>query len=173
MSQKEIVFKAVSEATEVTPGTAVVFKDLDKSVKTQIVQEVASKIIEQGAISEKAAIKYPTVTDLIKLYVPGLVNNHIRKDLRLNGGEPYKAANPGSRQSDKELKNLKLLLSQVAAVNPEDENIEAIEEAIEARQATLTAAKAKTAQVDLSAINPDLLKKLNMVGDSDEMPVAE
>lgn len=30
-------------------------------------------------------------------YIPGLVNNHVRKDKRLNGGVEYVAKNPGSR----------------------------------------------------------------------------
>ena len=45
-------------------------------------------------------------------YTVGLLNNHLRKDVRLNGGEKYKSKNPGSRthQKDDQVKNMRLLL---------------------------------------------------------------
>ena len=46
----------------------------------------------------------------LKKYVVGLVNNWLRKDPNLNGGEKYEAKNPGTRSSDAQLKNLNLLL---------------------------------------------------------------
>jgi hypothetical protein len=49
----------------------------------------------------------------LKKYIPGLVNNHVRKDLRLNGGTKYAAKNPGSRagSGDDALKAMRVLLA--------------------------------------------------------------
>ena len=46
-------------------------------------------------------------------YIPGLVNNHVRKDKRLNGGVEYVAKNPGSRSGsgDESVKAMRTLLS--------------------------------------------------------------
>jgi len=59
-----------------------------------------------------------TTADLIK-YIPGLVNNHVRKDLRLNGGTKYETKNPGSRagSGDEALKAMRLLLSMTEDVD--------------------------------------------------------
>lgn len=48
-------------------------------------------------------------------YIPGLVNNWVRKDLRLNGGVKYTAKNPGSRSGggDEVIRNMKILLANV------------------------------------------------------------
>ena len=48
-------------------------------------------------------------------YIPGLTNNWVRKDTRLNGGTQYVPKNPGSRtgSGDEQLKNLKVLLTMV------------------------------------------------------------
>lgn len=59
-----------------------------------------------------------TTADLVK-YIPGLVNNHVRKDLRLNGGTKYETKNPGSRagSGDEALKAMRLLLSMTEDVD--------------------------------------------------------
>lgn len=51
----------------------------------------------------------------IRKYVPGLVNNWVRKSTALNGGTQYVPKNPGSRtgSGDEKLKNLKILLTMV------------------------------------------------------------
>lgn len=51
----------------------------------------------------------------LKKYIPGLTNNWVRKDSRLNGGTKYVAKNPGSRtgSGDEQLKNLRILLTVV------------------------------------------------------------
>lgn len=56
-----------------------------------------------------------TDADLMK-YIPGLVNNWVRKDLRLNGGVQYTAKNPGSRSGsgDEAIRNMKILLGAVS-----------------------------------------------------------
>ncbi len=51
--------------------------------------------------------------DQLKKYIPGLVNNWLRKDLRLNGGNKYVTKKPGSRSGsqDESVKNMRALLS--------------------------------------------------------------
>lgn len=46
-------------------------------------------------------------------YIPGLVNNHVRKDTRLNGGTKYETKRPGSRagSGDESIKAMRTLLS--------------------------------------------------------------
>jgi hypothetical protein len=55
--------------------------------------------------------KNPT-DEQLKKYIPGLCNNWLRKDLRLNGGTQYIPKNPGSRSGsgDESIKAMKTLL---------------------------------------------------------------
>lgn len=71
----------------------------------------------------------------IQKYVPGLVNNWLRKDKRLNGGTQYVAKNPGSRSGsgDEGIKAMKMLLS---ITTDADAKVQ-IQAAIEARQAEI------------------------------------
>lgn len=88
----------------------------------------------------------------LNAYIPGLVNNHVRKDKRLNGGTVYMAKNPGSRgggSADPQIKAMRALLSSGQVSDPAD--IAEIEAAISARQAELAP------KVDFSAL-PDFLK---------------
>ena len=57
---------------------------------------------ESGGTDDGAVLKY----------IPGLVNNHVRKDTRLNGGTKYVAKNPGSRSgsSDESVRAMRELL---------------------------------------------------------------
>jgi hypothetical protein len=89
----------------------------------------------------------------LRKYVPGLVNNHVRKDKRLNGGTEYIAKNPGSRQGagDAQLKALRSLLASGAVTSPED--IAEIEAAISKRQDELK----PQVTVDYSAL-PEALR---------------
>lgn len=82
----------------------------------------------------------------LRKYVPGLVNNWVRKDLRMNGGTKYEAKNPGSRtgSGDEKLKNLKALLAVVTdpeakiAVQAEiDKRIEELKPKVEINEALI------------------------------------
>lgn len=86
-------------------------------------------------------------------YIPGLVNNHVRKDQRLNGGKKYEAKNPGSRQGsgDESIKAMRTLLSVTTDPSVRDQ----IEAAIEARLEEL---KPK-AQINVAAL-PEALRHL-------------
>ena len=88
-------------------------------------------------------------------YIPGLVNNHVRKDTSLNGGAKYEAKNPGSRSgsSDESVKAMRQLLSVTSdpAVKMQ------IQGALDARLAEL---KPKaTVSIDVAAL-PEALRHL-------------
>jgi hypothetical protein len=82
-----------------------------------------------------------------KSYVSGLLNNHLRKDKRLNGGVKYEAKNPGSRtgQGDATLKAMRALL-QTPGITDEDKA--EINAEIEAHLAKIQATKAPTINWD-------------------------
>ena len=85
--------------------------------------------------------------------MPGLVNNWLRKDGRLNGGVKYTAKNPGSRSGsgDEAIRAMKTLLSVTTDASAKLE----IQAAIEARQAEL---KPKV-EVNVAAL-PESLRHL-------------
>lgn len=90
----------------------------------------------------------------INKYVPGLLNNWLRKDPNLNGGVKYETKNKGSRagSGDEPLKAMKALLQSTDDPEAKAE----INRAIENRKAELNAAKAKP--VNVAALPPELLK---------------
>jgi hypothetical protein len=104
-------------------------------------------------MTDAARAKYHS-HELMVGYCKGLLNNWLRKDLRLNGGEPYKAKNPGSRQGSgdaviRELKKLKMRVGDNA------EAIAKVNTAIATRQAEL----AKPIEIDEKHI-PEGLRHL-------------
>jgi len=161
MNQKEGVFAAINSVlTEadktIVDGEKVELTDTERASVTMIVAEG----LHAGDISMSAdaKAKYDTVDKLKTKYVPGLVSNWLRKDLRLNGGEKYKAKNPGSRagQGDEQLKNLKLLKQTIT--DPEQQV--KVQEAIDARIAEIKKEKAEKIEVDMSKIPAELLEQL-------------
>jgi hypothetical protein len=96
--------------------------------------------------------KNPTVEQLNK-YIPGLVNNWLRKDQRLNGGTTYVPKNPGSRSGsgDEAIKAMKTLLS----ITSDEDAKQAIQLEIDKRLSEL---KPK-ATVDVSKL-PESLRHL-------------
>lgn len=93
-----------------------------------------------------------TEADLIK-YIPGLVNNHVRKDTRMNGGTKYEPKRPGSRSgsSDESVRAMRTLLS----VTSDPTAKEQIQAAIDARLLEL---KPKT-EIKVDAL-PEALRHL-------------
>lgn len=94
-----------------------------------------------------------TDDDSVMKYIPGLVNNHVRKDTRLNGGTKYQAKNPGSRSGsgDESVKAMRMLLSATTDVDARKQ----IEAAIAARLEEL-----KPKQVINLASLPESLRHL-------------
>lgn len=144
MKQSSAVVAAVQS---VIPGHEVYTWDMVKPHINEI-----QAILMQGFLSGQIELSSESKRNesYLTKYIPGLVNNHVRKDKRLNGGTEYVAKNPGSRQGagDAQLKALRQLLTMVPdADKPE------IEAAIKARQAEL----APKTEIDLSAL-PEFLR---------------
>jgi hypothetical protein len=101
----------------------------------------------------------------LKSYTSSLLNNWLRKAKELNGGETYKAKNPGSRagQTDTVLKNLRVLLKAKQTANADQSIIDQIQQAIDLRLGEIKAAKKPQVDIDVSAL-PEALRHL--VGES-------
>lgn len=162
LSQKEAVFNAISgffadNGMDFEPGQKV---ELSKEQRASIT-EIVTASIDAGevAFSDSARAKYDS-TDKIKGYVSNMVGNWLTKDTRLNGGEKYSPANPGSRrgQGDPELKELKKLFKRVSLTGNQ-EHIDAVQSAIDTRMEALALSKTKDVEIDTSLI-PDSLSHL-------------
>lgn len=130
MSQGEAVFQAVSKVFEVNGAAVPPTGEWTESQKSQV-NSLVFNFFKTGATSHKGN---PSDEQLLK-YIPGLVNNWVRKDKRLNGGQKYETKRPGSRtgSGDEMLKNLRILLSVTADPAAKQQ----IEAAITARVAEL------------------------------------
>ena len=137
MSQKEVVFKYVSEIADTSEKV-----ELTTSQKKEITQLIAEDLYanKDSELSKEAQDKYPTVEALAKSYVPGLLNNWLRKDTRLNGGAKYETKNPGSRagMGDPQIREMNKLLKQFKT-DPSNyaDKITILEEAIESRKSEI------------------------------------
>lgn len=129
-----------------------VLTDADKTK----IREIIFAGFRAGKIemAEESKAKYAEDSAL-KSYVSGLVNNWIRKEKTLNGGNTYQAKNPGSRagSGDEKIREMKKLLSQVT--DPTKRQL--IESAISQRQAEIAAEKAPA--IDVSKL-PEHLRDL-------------
>ena len=119
--------------------------------------QIVTKGIINGEVDFGASEKYNT-PELVRQYARGMVQNHFRKDTRLNGGTKYQIQNPGSRTgtSDPEIKALKQLIKS-GTLNPAQLSI--VQERLDAKLAEIQSNKV---EIDLSAIPADLLEKLGL-----------
>lgn len=157
ISQRQSVFLAVSYVLGKSDFTGAP-ADPTKEQRREIYELVTNDLADGHAeFSEEARTKYHTRELIRTKYVPGLVNNWLRKDVNLNGGEKYEPKNPGSRagQGDAVLKNLKNLLAQLT----DAVEIASVEQAIKEREAEVAAAKNKPKEIDASKI-PESLRHL-------------
>jgi hypothetical protein len=132
--------------------------NLDKDLRSQVYEIVANGLFHGDInMTDTAREKYNTEEKLRTKYVPGLVNNWLRKDTRLNGGVKYQAKNPGSRagSGDKVVRELKKLRSTLT----DDSQIQTVNTEIDKRMAEIQAEKAKSIEIDLSVL-PEHLQEL-------------
>lgn len=133
MNQRDGVFTAVKTVVGEVNGKVELTKSQKDAVHAAVIIAFLSGAIEyKGGTPDEGALKK---------YVPGLVNNWMRKDTRLNGGAKYTTKNPGIRagSGDAQLKAMRQLLAQTTDTDAKAE----IESAIEVRVAELKpAAKA-------------------------------
>lgn len=104
MTQGEAVFQAVQSVMGEQDGK---YEPSDKQLEA--IHESVFTFFKTGATVHS---KNPT-DEQLKKYIPGLVNNWLRKDTRLNGGEKYVTKRPGSRSGsgDESVKAMRTLLS--------------------------------------------------------------
>lgn len=147
MTQRRAVFTAIAACTEITPGVAV---QLDEKQK----EAVYAKLFQMFTAGE-VELRGERTSDWLTKYIPGLVNNWVRKDPDLNGNTKYVAKNPGSRtgSGDEQVKAMKALLTQPGL---SEENIATITAAIEERKAAL---KPAAEPINVSAL-PESLRHL-------------
>lgn len=165
MSQKEAVYQAVTTILEEnnvkfegkTDVRPLLTSEFRAQVKEVLIASFMAGAIELDA-SKQGDEKY------IKGYVPGLITNHINKDVRLNGGNKYQAKNPGSRfgSNDDQLKALKALKTQLTMSNADADEIAEIDTHIANRTNEIKAAqptKAKTVNVNFADLPAELQAK--------------
>lgn len=158
MNQKTAVYAAVVAHCEITNNKAEV-GDNKSLIINALIEGFEANAIE---LSEKARTKYIGDRKALKSYVGGLLNNWLRKDTRLNGGDKYVTKKPGSRAgaSDEVIKNLKAL-----AATLEGDQLEAVNEAIEKRKAEIKTTK--TVEIDYDLIPQSLRDQLGLTDDED------
>ena len=107
MNQGEAVFQAVSQVFE--SGAVIPPTSQWTEGQKEKVNAIVFSFFKSGEAVHKAN---PNDTALMK-YIPGLVNNWVRKDKRLNGGIKYEAKRPGSRSGsgDESVKAMRSLLA--------------------------------------------------------------
>lgn len=143
LNQKEAVYAAILSVKGTIDGRVTLSDGEHQRVVSMLVDGFKSGQIKLGRSYTDAELRKYTV---------GLVNNWLRKDTRLNGGEKYMAKNPGSRMGvgDEQLKALKAL--RAILTNPQE--IAEIDSYIEKRMQELAAERAKKS---ISEINFNVL----------------
>lgn len=149
MKQNDAVVAAVTAITGYNPETGAC--KLTKEQKAQV-----RLVLYEGFINGRISLArepYATEAEWMS-YISGLIDNHMRKDKRLNGGVKYETKNPGSRahHSDDQLKAL-FGLYQVATTEQDKTEIMGY---ISARKAELNKAKVQPT-INFDAL-PDALK---------------
>lgn len=128
MNQKDGVYGAIATVFGGDLSNPVRMTEAQKDqVHALVVQGFKDGLIEyKGGVPNDEALKK---------YVPGLVNNWVRKDLRLNGGNKYETKKPGSRagSSDEGLKAMRALRS----ITTDADQLAMIDAAIAERQAEI------------------------------------
>lgn len=114
MTQGELVFMAVVQVFGVDGklDAAVPNTTSWTEAQKQAVHAIVFDGFKKGLVNKNSGGNDEVA---LKKYIPGLVNNWVRKDVRMNGGVKYTPKNPGSRtgSGDETLKNLKALLTLV------------------------------------------------------------
>src|SRR3990170_1963133 len=104
MKQVECVFMIVTGflGAKLKPGT-----DAKGLLTKEDLAKIHLMVFEQFK-AKKVDLKTDFTDEELTKYIPGLVNNHLRKDDRLNGGVKYEAKNPGTMTGniDPEIKEL-------------------------------------------------------------------
>lgn len=150
MNQKEGVFAAVTRVFDVD-GAAVPATGSWTEAQSNEVYGHLFQLFKSGQVEYRGGVP---ADDKLKKYIPGLVNNWVRKDTRLNGGSKYQTKRPGIRtgSGDETLKEMRKLLSVTTDLSAKEK----IQEAIDSRMAELKAENAP--EIDVSKL-PEHLRQ--------------
>lgn len=157
-TQKECVFSVVmsvltKSGIEFTNETIV--KDvLTEDMKTKI----KSTVIEM-LLAKEAPLSKDMTDEEVKKYVPGLVSNHLRKDIRLNGGTKHKIQNPGvmTGNKDPKIKATRLLVKQLKNKGADEKTITKVEGVLEGLVKEWKAKNGKCEEIKRENLPPELI----------------
>jgi len=143
-TQKEAVFNTVTSFYGPKFKNGMSHTKEDKS-------QIVDSLIESF---EKKEWEIKSEQDNLRSYVIGLLNNHLRKDTRMNGGDKYEAKNPGSRagQGDPQIKEARKLLKTFEEGSEQYNKIQAV---ITAKVDAAKAEKQKT-EIDVESLPEEL-----------------
>lgn len=146
MKQSDAVVKAIQAVldTPLTEGAV--------SLSKEQRDKVASMLFEGFKKGEIDLSKNYDDKELRK-YIPGLINNHLRKHSTLNGGVKYETKNPGVRSNPEVRELMKLMKTELT---PQQRS------AVQARIDELNTSKVKEVEIDTSKIDADLMKILGL-----------
>jgi len=161
LSQKEAVYNAINEVLQEDFNTEEKVT-LTTEQRKEVANQIANQIMEKEvAFSEQATVKYNTLDKIVR-YCQSLITNHLKKDIRLNGGVKYVPANPGSRTGSQD-PVIKTLNQFIKSLDENDERIAVAQEEIDRRKAEIEAEKKKQQiQVDFSLLPTELQEKLSI-----------
>ncbi len=163
MKQKEAVLKAINDVLGedgIKEGERVT---LSKDQRGRIVEK-----LYEGFKNGEIEIGVEYSDKELKLYTSSLLNNWLRKAKELNGGEAYRAKNPGSRagQGDAKLRELRKLLTKLQQNGSRGDMLEKVQAAIDSRLEELKAARVKIPDVDWTQIPPELASIKDMLAEN-------
>ena len=149
MNQREATFNAISKVTTiVNPMT---LSDVHrKEVLTHLVAAFMSGQVDLNSGKEEKMSN----PNKMKSYCIGLLNDFLRKDKRVNGGEKYEAKNPGSRSgnTDETVRELRKLKKSLGT---DTSKTEIIDQEIE--KCLAETVKAKAPKIDYSKIPANIM----------------
>lgn len=151
MKQGQAVFNTLTSLYLEQNGTA--FTNESPMTSKDFDLAKAKAILVEGFTKGEIDISPDFDMTKITSYVGGLINNWMRKDLKLNGNVKYEAKNPGSRagSGDKQAAALKALMKQIGEKHEKYTEVKA---AYEARLAEI---KPKSqVQIDANLLPDDL-----------------
>jgi hypothetical protein len=161
MKQREAVYQAVRSVLEADEGS---FEDGQRvSLSKEQRHDVIEKLLD-GFKNGTVELGTEYEDKDLRAYTSSLLNNWLRKDTRLNGGDKYQPKNPGSRagQSDDQVKALRMLYRAQELQGAEKAVLEQIQQAIDDRVNAVRSERQKPISVDYSKIPAEILSKIGI-----------
>lgn len=155
-TQKDIVFSIV---------IGIIGKSYKEGTKVVMTKEQKAKAVTMlEEAHAKGDMTIENKQESIHSYCVGLLNNHLRKDKRLNGGEVYKPANPGSRTgiANPAIKATRQLANSLPEGSAEKAQVVAELDKMIATDKAQRAASKATASIDVDSLPENLKGFVNL-----------